>query len=90
MTGLVRSSRGKFGGYELETDPDHLSVERIWRAVGEEIAISPNKPERSADVSGAVIEIQQGLHEAAVRYLRGLTLRDIIDLENNGNEMYYI
>ena len=89
-SGVVRSSRGKFGGYELESDPERISVERIWQAVGEEISIPVNKPERTETDNRAAFEIQSGLYEAAVRYLRGLSLRDVIDLENSDNEMFYI
>ncbi len=88
--GIVRSSRGKFGGYELEVDPDTLSVETIWKAVNEDIAISVNRPEPSHAESRTAFEIQSGLHEAAVNFLRGLSLRDMIDLDSDKSEMFYI
>jgi len=88
--GIVRSSRGKYGGYKIERSPDNLSIERIWHAVGEDIAISVSRPEREAFSSEAEFEIQKGLYDAVVRYLGSLTLRDMIEIENSENEMFYI
>lgn len=88
--GIVRSSRGKYGGYELELDPESLSVEAIWKAVNEDIAISVNKPDPNHAESRTAHELQSGLHEAAVKFLRSLTLRDMIDLESDESEMFYI
>ena len=40
-SGIIKSTRGPGGGFQMEKDPSEVSVKDIFDAVGEEIALTP-------------------------------------------------
>lgn len=76
--GLVTATRGAAGGYELALAPHHISVGKIFKAVGEAVEPLPHlekDPQRSEDwVTQA---LWQRLHSRLLDALNQITLEDL-------------
>lgn len=82
-SGILRTTRGSQGGYQLAKSPDKYTVGEILRLT--EGSLSPiacveenaAECERSGDC--AMLPVWQGLYQVINEYLDGITLQDIMD-----------
>lgn len=78
QAGIVRSVRGVQGGYQLASDPRHISLGQILEAVGETIEPLPNY---SADMAQAedwvTICLWRRLHQKLKEAIYSITLADL-------------
>ena len=94
-SGIIKSTRGKHGGYELAMAPEKLHLMDVWMALSEELTIPANKAVLAAPNDGfsgskAVSSLWIDIHEIVAEYMERQTLRSLalLDLEREG--MYYI
>lgn len=69
--GLIRSTRGSAGGYEMAQDPAQVSLHDVVHALEAE----PDAGDAAADLDSAVL---QRLHGRVDQFLQGLTLQDLL------------
>ncbi|MDA7510149.1 Rrf2 family transcriptional regulator [Verrucomicrobia bacterium] len=86
-TDIVRSQRGKDGGYLLARDPSKISIGDVLRCIHGEV-FDPPKGDSACPEELRVrwLEIQAAVDEAA----QGITFSQILDSSNQDQEMYYI
>ncbi|MCM1227373.1 MAG: Rrf2 family transcriptional regulator [Clostridium sp.] len=90
---LLRTTRGKRGGYMLARSPKEISVGDVLRAAEGTLApvscleYTPNDCPRVD--SCAALFVWEGLYKTVTDYLAGITLQDIIDRGVTGNESDY-
>ncbi|MBU1319933.1 MAG: Rrf2 family transcriptional regulator [candidate division Zixibacteria bacterium] len=94
-SGIVTSSRGKNGGYELAFPPDRISLSDIWRAIREEVTISVNEvnqPAQTSEQSGAraVALLREDLYHLVSDYMNDKSLGVLALLDLEADEMYHI
>jgi Rrf2 family protein len=85
--GLVRSKKGRGGGYALARDPENVSVGNVIRIVDGPLALVPclsrTAYRRCADcvdeTTCGVRLILKDAHEATIRLLDTATLADLVD-----------
>lgn len=93
--GMLRTTRGYRGGYMIAEPPEKYTVGDILRITEGSLAPvscledNPNKCARAQ--SCMTLGVWSGLHKVITQYLDSITLRDIID-SNNEREIneYYI
>lgn len=83
QAGLLRSVRGKGGGYALVNDPSTVKVGDVLRAVeGTTAPVACRALEEGAmcprESSCATVRFWEGLGEAIERYVDGATLADLV------------
>ena len=85
---IVRSQRGKEGGYFLARPPSEISLGDILRSVHGETFDSPalNDPLCPLELREAWRKLKQEIEAAANR----LTFQDLLDAPENKGKMYYI
>lgn len=82
-SGILKTTRGSRGGYQLSKTPDSYTVGDILRLTeGSLSPIScvepePGECERSGEC--AILPVWQGLYRVISEYLDGITLQDILD-----------
>ena len=86
--GLVSSTRGKQGGYQLAKMPKDITMGDVWRAVDGEVLDSPAlDDERCAPVlRSAWGQLKASLNEAA----DNITFAKLVEASGRDKEMYYI
>ncbi len=88
--GLIRSIRGPGGGFVLNKKPAEISVKDILDAVGETGGLTPCTLRRKVLCTRTEVcpahEIWTGLYDRIGEYLRGISLKDII--EKNGKKYF--
>jgi Rrf2 family cysteine metabolism transcriptional repressor len=86
--GLVSSTRGKQGGYQLAKTPEEITLGDVWRAVDGEVLDSPAlDDERCAPVlRSAWGQLKTSLNEAADT----ITFAKLVEASGRDKEMYYI
>ena len=86
--GLVSSTRGKQGGYQLAKMPKDITMGDVWRAVDGEVLDSPAlDDERCAPVlRSAWGQLKTSLNEAADT----ITFAKLVEASGRDKEMYYI
>jgi len=94
-SGIVTSSRGKNGGYELAFPPDRINLSDIWRAIREDVTISVNEanyPPQAHEKSGsrAVSSLREDLYHLVSDYMEDKSLRALALLDLEADEMYHI
>ena len=81
--GILRGSRGHQGGYRLVGEPEEYTVLRILEAMEgslHPVACLDEAPNVCDRCNGCeTLFIWEGLDEVIIRYLSGMTLRDILD-----------
>jgi len=89
--GIVASSRGKYGGYSLEVPADKLTLDAIWKALREDLSI-PALEVSIPDTrdSAAVGEFHKRLFTEVSRFMRGINLEELAEIESEKSEMYFI
>jgi len=80
--GLVESTRGQMGGYRLKTDPAHINVLEIMRAVDEPLQATRCDPSKTLSCQGGsrrclTHNLWNGLSDHITSYLASKTLADI-------------
>ncbi len=96
--GIVKSVKGAQGGYVLAEIPEHITVEKIIRAVDGDYEIEPEslKQDELGNTVSAVMDelLWERLNEQAREFLQHITLADLVDEFIKRNEaeqsMYYI
>lgn len=89
-SGLLKTNRGYQGGYMLAKPADKYTVGEILRITEGNLAPvsclehETNECERAG--SCATLYVWQGLHKTIAEYLDGITVQDIIDRSNSGND----
>ena len=90
--GLLKSVRGKNGGYMLNREPADYTISSILNAAEGSLAPvacldhTPNNCPMSEEC--ITLPVWQGLNEVITKYLDGITIQDIIDrqTESIGND----
>ena len=85
---LLRSYRGKDGGYCLSRRPDDYNLlEIITAAEGSLAPIDALERGGGQDADDEVMYVWQGLYDAVKSYLSGISLQDVRD-RADGTDMY--
>ncbi|MEI6256445.1 MAG: Rrf2 family transcriptional regulator [Planctomycetota bacterium] len=93
-SGVVTSTRGAAGGYQLARPPDEITLEDVFRVIEgpDELmtAVTADLAGRSRTVNVLLEAWRQAAH-AETETLRGITLADLVERSRTANEpMYYI
>jgi Rrf2 family cysteine metabolism transcriptional repressor len=88
--GLVASTRGAAGGYQLTRSPDHISLADIINAIDRTPAPRPASPAspRSPAVQ-AVRGVWKEMHAEEQRRLEDITLADLLRRTTSTNALSY-
>jgi Rrf2 family protein len=82
-SGMMRVTRGAYGGYRLAKDPADITVADVLRVTEGSLAPIPcldNDPQGcERRVGCTTLKMWQGLDQAVEAYLSGITLQDMID-----------
>lgn len=89
-SGIIRSVRGKHGGYEPALSPEKLHLADIWRAVREDMNISSNTTASESSGTKAFAALSDDLHRLVVEYMENQTFREIALLDLEPGDMYYV
>jgi Rrf2 family protein len=86
--GIVRSHRGKEGGYLLARDPAEISLADILRAVHGTVFDTPALQDKEcpAELRDAWRKLQTALETAA----SSITFQQLLDADGGKEKMYYI
>lgn len=86
--GIVRSLRGKEGGYLLAKPPGEITLGDILRAVHGTLFDTPalSDPECPAELRSAWQQLQQAIKTAA----DSITFQQLLDQSSEKDKMYYI
>ena len=89
--GMLRTSRGYQGGYMLAKKPSEYTVGEILRVTEGNLApvacLQCNENTCDRKSTCATLFVWEGLYDAVVDYLDGISLQDIIDkMPENDNE----
>ena len=91
---ILQTNRGFQGGYKLAREPEKYTVAEILSLTEGSLAPvacldnNPIECERSADC--AMLPVWKGLNDVIYKYLRGITLQDILDKRDNYINNYII
>lgn len=78
QAGLVKSTRGAKGGYQLAHKPEHISLGKILEAVGETIEPLGNySPDNNLAEDWVTFSLWQRLHQKLKEALYNITLADL-------------
>ena len=83
--GIIKSTRGPGGGFQLEKSPDEISVKDIFDAVGEEISLTPctsdTDPRSPCPRDGECIAHDMWVDTSnhLIDYFKGITVQSILD-----------
>lgn len=86
--GIVRSVRGKEGGYLLGRPPGEITLGDVLRAVHGEVFDSPalSDPQCPAELASAWRQLQTEANKAA----DGITFQHLLEQASEKDKMYYI
>lgn len=94
QSGILKTTRGSQGGYQLAKTPDSYTVGDILRLTEGSLApVSCAEQGAPACERGAACAMQpvwQGLFEVINRYLDGITLQDILDRQRERDTNDYV
>ena len=88
--GIIKSTRGPGGGFQMEKDPSEVTVKDIFSAVGEEISLTPCTTDEGLGPRAPCTHEKKCLaHSLWVEtsdyindYFKGITIQDILDKES--------
>ncbi|MBI5700557.1 Rrf2 family transcriptional regulator [Candidatus Saganbacteria bacterium] len=88
--GLVKSNRGKDGGYMLAKDPGKISIEDIFKAIEGTTSVAPQNKAGSKSV--LVSEVWAKVQENVIEVLQSVSLQDLVDKSHKLRKsvMYHI
>ena len=84
-SGIIKSTRGPGGGFQIDRDPRTVSVKEIFDAVGEEISLTPctsdTDPRSPCERNHRCIAHEMWIETAKHinDYFSGITIQDILD-----------
>lgn len=85
--GIVRSQRGKDGGYRLAKEPGEISLGDVLQCIHGSVFQPPQGETECPEVlKRSWLLVQQAVDDTA----GGITFRQILDSVNQDQEMYYI
>lgn len=86
--GIVKSQRGKEGGYQLARPPAEVTLGQVLRAIHGEVFDSPalGDPQCPAELRGAWARLKGAVDQTA----DGIHFQRLIDDRNEPARMYYI
>lgn len=89
-SGILKTSRGSKGGYMLAKNPEEITVLLVVEATEGSLAPVSCLEHQPSDCpryeSCATLYVWQGLYDGIKDYLGGITLRDIVDRIESGDE----
>lgn len=85
--GLVRSQRGKDGGYLLNRQPAEISLGDVLRSIHGEVF---EPPQGDSACPEALRQQWQTIQTAVDEAARGITFQKIVESTKSDREMYYI
>ncbi|MAV35309.1 MAG: Rrf2 family transcriptional regulator [Planctomycetaceae bacterium] len=89
--GLVGSTRGAAGGYQLIQDPQQLTLAEVMRVIEGNLRQLTNNAERTTPVSGALFDAWQEVANAEQQMLQTLSFADLVErVRGQTEKMYYI
>ncbi|MBN1685130.1 MAG: Rrf2 family transcriptional regulator [Spirochaetales bacterium] len=83
--GIIKSTRGPGGGFQLDKSPDQITVKDIFDAVGEEISLTPctsdTDPRSPCERAGDCItrDMWQATSEHINEYFDNITIQSLLD-----------
>ena len=85
---IVKSHRGKEGGYLLARPPSEITLADVLQAIHGQIFDSPalSDPRCPVELRSAWRRLQQSVEEAA----GGITFQELLESSQNKEKMYYI
>lgn len=87
---ILKTNRGYQGGYMLKKGPNEYTVGDILRLTEGSLAPVACLEAESNDCPRAAecmtLYVWEGLYKVETEYLDGITLQDILDRSNNGND----
>jgi Rrf2 family protein len=94
-SGIIRSVRGKRGGYQPVLSADKLHLADIWKAVREDITIPAAGAASQSSASQAsgtrtFATLCDDLHGLVVEYMKSQTFKTIAQLDLEPQDMYYV
>ncbi len=86
--GIVKSQRGKEGGYRLAASPPEITLADVLQAVHGPLFESPalSDPQCPLELRNAWKKLQQAIEEAA----RSITFQELLEASEDKEKMYYI
>ncbi|SRR5579871_2516977 len=87
--GLVESTRGASGGYQLARRPDTISLADIINAIDRGNAPRPSSGSGASPAVRALHGVWQEVQDAEQRMLHELTLADLVRRAYQGNALSY-
>ena len=89
--GLVGSTRGSAGGYQLMQDPAFLTLGTVRNLMEAQSTERTSNASRVTPTSRVLLEAWQGVADVERRMLEGITFGDLVKRVQQPNEnMYYI
>lgn len=91
--GIIKSTRGPGGGFQMEKDPGEVSVKDIFDAVGEEIALTPctndDGPRAPCSHENECLAHDMWVETADYinSYFEGITIKDILEKQSAAVEL---
>ncbi len=89
--GLVNSTRGAAGGYQLAREPQDISLGEVMEVIEGPDDIPASTVSRDSRAARALHETWRGVMQVQRDFLRGITLAELLERTRRQNEpMYYI
>ena len=91
--GIIKSTRGPGGGFQMEMDPAEVTVKDIFDAVGEEIALTPctidDGPRNPCSHEEQCLAHDMWVETADYinSYFAGITIKDILEKQSAAVEL---
>ena len=83
--GIIKSTRGPGGGFQLDKSPEEITVKDIFDAVGEEISLTPctsdTDPRSPCPRDGECIahDMWADTSKCLIEFFEGITVKSILD-----------
>lgn len=88
--GLLKSVRGPLGGYRLARLPKEYTVGEILRVTEGSLApvacLDSDRNECERYLECPTIKVWEGLYEVINKYVDSITLEDLLEKQNQGND----
>lgn len=85
---IITSKEGAKGGFTLNDLPEHITLDKIFKITSEETLV-PKCPDSNENcpigrnLSNILIRVFHNAEEHFLNYLKGVTIKDIVDEINN-------
>lgn len=89
--GLVSSTRGAAGGYQLAKDPEEISLGEVMGVIDGQQDEMVSSAGVETPISATLLAIWRSMAKQQQQTLRGITIADLIERSQGvDQEMYYI